>query len=316
MTTCIAVIGATGSQGGGLCRELLRRGEFAVRAITRNPEGEKARALAALGAEVVQADLDQLDSLTAAFDGVSGVFAVTNYWELHSTEREQAQAKNIADACRAAQVAHVVWSTLEDSRSYIPKDYAGMPMLDGVYRVPHLDCKNEANTYFADLPTTYLITSFFWDNIINFGMAPQRGEDGVYRWVMPLGEAKLAGHAAEDIGKAVASMFEQPERFVGETVGIQADALTMTEMAETVARVLNVPVEYVPVDADTFRTFPFPGAEEIGNNFQYFRDWNADFVGLRSKSLMHELNPDVSTFEAYVRANADAIQTVMNAPQN
>ena len=162
MKKTIAVVGATGSQGGGLCQALLAMPDaFEVRALTRNPESEKAKLLSAAGAHVVQADLDDLASLTVAFEGTDGVFGVTNYWEHQSLEREKAQAQNIALACQNSVVEHVVWSTLEDTRTFIPSDFDAMPMLDEVYRVPHLDGKSEADIFFKDLPTTYLITSFF-----------------------------------------------------------------------------------------------------------------------------------------------------------
>lgn len=309
----ILVIGATGAQGGGVARALLARGKYAVKAMTRNPESEKAQALAQQGAGLVSANLDDLDSLVAVMNGVHGVFAVTNFWEVLSIEREKQQAQNIAEAAKQTGVRHVIWSTLEDTRTYIPEDFTDMPMLEGVYRVPHLDAKNEANAYFADVPTTFLITSFFWDNLINFGMSPKRNEQGHYDYVMPLGDKKLAGHVAEDIGKAVAPMFEQTERFVGETVGIQTQALTLSEMSEIIAEEISVKVNYIPIDADSFRAFPFDGAEEIGNNFQYFRDFNEDFLALRSAELMHELNPAAQSFREYVKANQTTIKAVMDS---
>lgn len=309
----ILVIGATGAQGGGLVRALQARGQFAVRALTRNPDGEKGKALKASGVEVVAGDLNDVASLMSAMDGVYGVFAVTNFWEVVSTEIEKQQAQNIATACREMHIQHIVWSTLEDTRTYIPEDYSAMPMMHDIYRVPHLDCKNEANAYFKDLPTTYLITSYFWDNLINFGMAPKPNEDGVYQFVMPMADKPLAAHASEDIGKAVAPMFEQPARFIGETVGIQTEALTCDEMCQIMAEEFGLNVQYVPVDADTYRAFPFPGADEIGNNFQYFCDFNADFMALRSAELMAELNPDAMDFRTYVQRNKAALRAVMDS---
>lgn len=312
----IAVIGATGQQGGGLCRALADSEEFELRALSRNPNSEAAGALKSQGIEVVEADLDQPSSLDDAFEGVYGVFAVTNYWELNSAAREKLQAKNVADACRKANIEHVVWSTLEDTRDYIPATSSAMPMLEGEYRVPHLDCKSEANSYFEGLPATFLITSFFWDNMVNFGMSPKLDQDGIYRWYMPMGDAKLAGHAAQDIGNVVAAIFADPNRFLGRSIGIQAEALTLAEMASTVAKVFEVPVEYVALDADAYRSQPFDGAKEIGNNLQYFRDWNAEFLELRSSALMRELNPNCMNFENFVRSRADSIKAVMNAPHN
>src|SRR5512147_2870804 len=206
----IAVLGATGSQGGGLCRAILadRSGEFSCRAVTRDVNKDKAKALAAAGAEVVSADLDNVESLKKAFAGAYGVYAVTNFWEHFSAEKEKAQAKNIADAAKAAGVKHVIWSTLEDTRKLMSPDDKRMPILQGKYRVPHFDAKAEADEYFKGLPATLLVTSFYWDNLYMFGLAPKKGEDGKLAWTFPMGTAKMAGIAAEDIGKVAYGIFK------------------------------------------------------------------------------------------------------------
>src|SRR6201982_943723 len=194
MTKFIAVTGATGAQGGGLVRAILDdpAGGFKARAITRNPDSDAARALASQGIEVVQADLDDEASLTRAFAGAHGAFCVTNFWEHFSPEREKAQAENLARAARSAGVAHAIWSTLEDVRSYVPLGDDRIPTLTGGYKVPHMDAKGEANEFFrrAGVPTTYLYTSFYWDNMISFGMGPVRGEDGTLGITLPLDDAK------------------------------------------------------------------------------------------------------------------------------
>ena len=100
-------------------------GGFAARAITRDPNKDKAKALAAKGAEVVKADLDDVESLKKAFAGAYGVYCVTNFWEHFSAEKEKAQAKNIAEAARAAGVKHVIWSTLEDTRKLMAPTISG-----------------------------------------------------------------------------------------------------------------------------------------------------------------------------------------------
>ena len=181
----IAVLGATGSQGGGLCRAILAdaAGGFACRAVTRDTNKDKAKALAASGAQVVKADIDDVESLKKAFAGAYGVYAVTNFWEHFSGEKEKAQAKNIADAAKAAGVKHVIWSTLEDIRKFMKPDDKRMPMLQQKYRVPHFDAKAEANAFFAGVPTTFLVTSFYWDNLYMFGLAPKKGQDGQLAWL-------------------------------------------------------------------------------------------------------------------------------------
>src|ERR1043165_4822041 len=159
----IAVVGATGTQGGGLARAILDdpNGGVAVRAITRHPSKPNAQALKAKGAEVVQADIDDVESLKKAFAGVHGVYGVTNFWEHFSAEREKKQANNIAEAARAAGVKHVIWSTLEDTRKFMAADDKRMPMLQEKYRVPHFDAKSEADAYFSGVPTTSLVTAFY-----------------------------------------------------------------------------------------------------------------------------------------------------------
>src|SRR5499426_3043770 len=185
----IAVVGATGTQGGGLCQAVLAdpNGGFAVRAITRDPNKDNAKALAAKGAEIVNANLDDVESLKKAFAGAYGVYGVTNFWEHFSAEKEIQQAKNIAEAARAAGVKHVIWSTMEDTRKLMSADDTRMPILQGKYRVPHFDAKADANAAFSGLPTTFLVPPFYWDNLYLFGLAPKKDDKGVYSWTFPMG---------------------------------------------------------------------------------------------------------------------------------
>src|SRR5437868_3026942 len=281
----IAVIGSTGSQGGGLANAILSdpNGGFAVRAITRKTDGDKAKALAAKGAEVVKADLDDVESLKKAFAGAYAVYGVTNFWEHFSAEKEKAQAKNIADAAKAAGVKHVIWSTLEDTRKLMKPDDKRMPMLQGSYRVPHFDAKAEANAFFSGLPVTYLVTSFYWDNLYMFGLAPKKGDDGVYSWTFPMGDSKMAGIAAEDIGKTVYGIFKAGQQYIGKTVGITGENLTIKEMGDKLSKGLSIgPVTYNAVEPDTYRGFGFPGADEMGNMFQVYRDFEKEVLAARS----------------------------------
>ena len=310
----IAVLGSTGSQGGGLCRAILAdpAGGFACRAITRDPSKDKAQALASAGAEVVQADLDDVESLKKAFAGAHGVYAVTNFWEHFSGEKEKAQAKNIAEAAKAAGVKHVIWSTLEDIREFMKPDDKRMPMLQEKYRVPHFDAKAEADAYFAGLPTTFLVTSFYWDNLYMFGLAPKKGEDGQLAWAYPMGNAKMAGIASEDIGKVAYGIFKAGNEYIGRRVGILGEALTIEQMGETLSKVLGVgPIKYNAVDADVYRGFGFPGADEMGNMFQAYRDFEKEMLANRSIELARKLNPSLMTFEQFVAKKKDTILPAM-----
>lgn len=212
----IAVVGATGAQGGGLARAILDdpEGGFAVRALTRHPDSDAARALADQGAEVVEADLNDVDSVRAAFQGCWGAYCVTNYWEYFSPEREMEQARHMATAARDDDLRHVIWSTLDDTRRKVPLDDDRMPTLLGRYKVPHFDAKEEANAYFEGMgvPTTFLYTVFYWDNLVHFGSGPQRGEDGTLNFVLPMDDAKLPGIAVEDIGRCAYGTSDSPVR--------------------------------------------------------------------------------------------------------
>src|SRR5262249_42208315 len=148
----IAVVGATGAQGGGLARAILAEpdGEFALRVVALDPDSPKAKDLAQAGAEVVAANLDDEAELRAAFEAAYGVYLVTNYWADRSAEHEMAQAANGARAAQATGIQHLIWSTLEDTRTYLPLDDPSSPVFDGKYSVPHFDAKAEADSFFAD----------------------------------------------------------------------------------------------------------------------------------------------------------------------
>ena len=307
----IAVVGATGAQGGGLVRAILadRNGEFRVRALTRNPDSDKARALAAAGAELVRADLDDQASLERAFAGAHGVFALTNFWEHFSPEKELAQAGNQARAAKAAGVHHVIWSTLEDTRRWVPLGDDRLPTLQGRYKVPHFDAKGEADQIFRVLgvPTTFLLTAFYWDNLIYFGAGPQKGADGRLAISFPLGDKKLPSIAVEDIGKAAYAIFKRGDEFINRTVGIAGEHLSGQEMAAALSRALGREIVYNAVTPETYRGLGFPGADDMGNMFQFKRDFNEDFRAVRSIDFTRDLNPELQSFETWLARHKNEI---------
>jgi uncharacterized protein YbjT (DUF2867 family) len=307
----IAVIGATGAQGGGLVRAILNdpNSTFTVRAITRDVYSEKAKELAKLGAEVVSANLDDLESLKKAFDGSYGAFCVTNFWEHFSPEKELAQAHALAQAAKHSGIKHAIWSTLEDTRDWVPLSDNSMPTLMDKYKVPHFDAKGEANHFFTDLevPTTLLLTSFYWDNLIYFGMGPKKGPDGKLGITFPMGDKKLPGIAAEDIGKCAFGIFMKGNDFIGKTVGISGEFLTGNQMADALTKVLGQEVRFNDVPAEVYRNFGFPGAQDLGNMFQFKRDFESDFCGARNLNLSRELNPALQTFEMWLTKNKNRI---------
>ena len=307
----IAVVGSTGAQGGGVVRAILAdpSGGFAVRAITRKTDSDKARALAKAGAEVVAADLDDAASLKKAFAGAHGAFCVTNFWEHFSPEKEQAQVRNMADAARAAGLKHVVWSTLEDTRRWVPLSDNRMPTLGGKWKVPHFDGKGEIDHVWKDLgiPTTNLLTSFYWENFIYFGMGPKKGPDGKLAIAFPMGDRKLSGIAAGDIGAAAYGIFKAGNEYIGKTVGIAGDHVSGADMAAAFTRALGQPVSYIDMKPEAYRALGFPGADDLGNMFQFYRDFNDDFMAARPLDKTRKLNPKLQSFDQWLEANARAI---------
>ncbi len=307
----IAVAGATGAQGGGLVRAILNDPDsrFAVRALTRDPSSDKAKVLAAAGAEVVAADVDDVESLKQAFDGAYGAYCVTFFWEHFSPDKEQAQARNMATAAKATGLKHVIWSTLEDTRKWIPLDDDRMPTLMERYKVPHFDAKGESDAIFTELgvPTTFLLTSFYWENFIYFGMGPKPGPNGKLAITLPMGDQRLSAMAAEDIGKCAYGIFKAGSEFIGQTVAIAGEHLTGTEIAEAMGRALGQDVSYNAVSPEAYRGFGFPGAEDLGNMFQFYHDFGDYFVGIRDLDKARALNPELQTFDEWLAANGSRI---------
>jgi uncharacterized protein YbjT (DUF2867 family) len=307
----VAVVGATGAQGGGLVRAILgdQSEDLVVRAITRDLESPKAQDLARSGAEVVQADLDDFDSVRKAFDGAYAVFCVTFFWAHYSPAKELAQAVTMARAAKEAGVHHAIWSTLEDTRRWIPLSDSRMPTLMGQYKVPHFDAKGEANRFFVDqgVPTTFLLTSFYWDNLIHFGLEPKKGPDGRLALTFPMGDKKLPGIAAEDIGRCAYGIFKRGAELSGKTVGISGEHLTGAEMASALSDALKREVRYNPVSPEEYRRLNVPGAEELANMFQFKRDFQDVFCRVRDVAFSRTLNPSLQTFAMWLARNKDCI---------
>ncbi|WP_266205893.1 NmrA/HSCARG family protein [Pontibacter kalidii] len=307
----ITVFGATGAQGGGVARAILEdsNSEFAVRAVTRNPDSDKAKELAAMGAEVVKADIDDKESMKRALDGAYGAYLVTFFWAHFSPEKEYEEAKSMAEAAKEAGLEHVIWSTLEDTRKWVPLDDDRMPTLQEKYKVPHFDAKGEADNFFTDLgvPTSFLRASFYWDNFIYFGMGPKKGDDGKYYLTLPMGDKKMAGIASEDIGKCAYGIFKRGKEMIGKTVGVAGDQLTGQEMAQAMTKALGQDVTYNSISPETYRGFGFPGADDLGNMFQFYRDFDQVCNSVRNVNFSKELNPELKSFDSWLAENGKRI---------
>jgi uncharacterized protein YbjT (DUF2867 family) len=220
-----------------------------------------------------------------------------------------ANARSMAEAAKDAGVQHAIWSTLEDTRRWVPLTDNRMPTLMGKYKVPHFDAKGEADHFFTELgvPTTILLTSFYWDNFIYFGMGPKKGPDGKLAITLPMGDKKLPGIAAEDIGRCAYGIFKKGNEYVGKTVGIAGEHLTGAEMAAAFGKVLGQEVGYNAVPPEVYRGFGFPGAEDLGNMFQFKHDFEEYFCGARDLDVARSLNPSLQTFAQFLDHNKSRI---------
>jgi uncharacterized protein YbjT (DUF2867 family) len=307
----IVVFGATGAQGGGVARAIQsdKNSEFAVRAVTRNPESDKAKELAHLGAEVVSADVDDVQSLKKVLAGAYGAYFVTFFWDHFSPEKEMQEVRNMAEAAKETGLKHAIWSTLEDVRKFIPLSDDRMPTLHGKYKVPHFDAKGESDQFFTDagVPTTFLLTTYYWENMIYFGMGPKRGADGKLSITFPMGDKKMAGIAAADIGKCAYGIFKKGNAYIGKKVGISGDHNTCAEMAALLSKAFGEEVTYNEVTPAQYRSFGFPGADDLGNMFQFYRDFEGYFIGARDLKFSKELNPELQSFGVWLAENAKRI---------
>lgn len=312
--TTIAVVGATGTQGGGLAGAILDDPDspFVCRVITRNPESVAAQALADRGAEVVQADLDDAGSLTKAFRGAYGAYCMTNFFEHFSADRELEQARNLANAVQAAGISHAVWSTHQDSRNRYPLSYERLPALPGRYKLPHWDAKAEANRFFlaSGVPTTFLCLPAFWDNFLTPGapQRPQRGPNGVLAIMAPMGDMRLAGIAGADVGRCAYGIFKKGRSFAGATVGVVAEFLTGAELANGLSAAAGEEIQFHHVPVEAVRASGLPGAELVANMFQMVEENLEGFCASYDPDLSRLLNPKLQSFEGWLAANGHLLR--------
>ncbi len=277
----VLVIGATGAQGGSVASHLLNRRTCKVRALTRKPESPAAQRLRLLGAEVVRGELDDRGSLRAALRGADAVFGVTDYWE--HFEKEAEHGRNLINAVAGAEVEHFVLSTL-----------------------PHLDQKYEMEQYARSLglPVTFVHVAFYYDNFFSF-FPPRKNGDGRYHFGFNQGDVPLAGVAAEDIGGVVAAIFERPDDYIGKTVGIVGDDLTPGQYAATMSRASGKSIVYEFIPHEVFATFPFKGADDLADMFEFNRRYYPNRLADLAQS--RTIYPGMQSFEQWMSKRGDRV---------
>jgi uncharacterized protein YbjT (DUF2867 family) len=252
----IAVIGATGQQGGGVLRALQARGQFKVRVLTRDPDKHRE-----LAEEVVEADLDKPETLRAAFEGAHGVFLVTNFGEAGTNELKQATAA--IRAAKDAGVKHFIWSTLPDVEA----------ISGGKFNVPHFTGKAKIDRVVKDggfENYTFVIAPFYYQNLAG-ALAPRKQADGSMGWALPLDPTRRVIHMGDinELGDIVAGAFAHPdEAGNGQYLPLVGDFMSFNEIVETLNR-QGHNFSYKQVPKESFAGL-FPGATEIAEMFSYW----------------------------------------------
>lgn len=313
-TPLIAVADATGLLGGAVARAIVNdpQRRFRLRALVRSPQSPPALALARVGAEVVEVELDDSTSTLRGFRGAHAAFAVTDFWIHGSPERELSQARAMATAARLADLEHVIWSTQEDSRTWMAPGDERMPTLMQRYKVPPFDAKGEADVFFgaSGIPVTYFHTALAWEQLLGFGMGPRRAEDGSLRLALPLGKRPLPGIALADIGATVVQLFAEWAPASARTVGVAAAHHTGDELASAFRQALGESVMYEAVPFDSWRSLGIPGAEELGNMFQFMHDFSAMYSAHRPVEVARRLHPGLQSLDSWLAEHRSRIPSV------
>ena len=264
----IAVMGATGTQGSGVVKELLARGKFGVRALTRNPKSDKAQALKKQGCEIVQGDLTKPDTLEPAFAGAYGAFLVTNFWDPGTGAKETAQGTLAVKAAKSARVQHLVWSTLPNSQA----------ISKGKYEVIHFTGKAlvDAEVKAAGFPYyTFVEAPMYFQNLLGM-MAPQPLGDGRTGWTIAMNPNSKTVHVGDptELGRLVARALEQPESFGhGQYLSQASETISWQDLVDTLnAQGHRFAVKQVP--NEVYDSFPFPGAQEFREMMNYFEEYS------------------------------------------
>jgi len=290
----IAVIGATGQQGGGVVRALQGSGQFKVRALSRNPDKHRD-----LADEVVKADLNRPETLKAAFEGAHGVFLVTNNWEPGTDELKQATAA--VRAAKDAGVKHFIWSTLPHAEA----------ISGGKFDVPHFTGKAKVDRIVKEAgfaKHTFAIAPFYYGNLTGI-MAPQKQSDGSVGWTLPLDPTVRVIHMGDitELGNIVAGAFAHPDQAGnGEYLPLVGDFMSFNEIVETLNR-QGHKLSYKQVPKESFAG-SFPGATEIAEMFSY---WEAHtYLGSDSHDQIALANQiagrQPSKFSTWARVNFPA----------
>jgi len=289
----IAVIGATGSQGGSVVRALLNSGNWTVRAITRKPDSPAALALKEKGAEIVVANIDNADDLAKAFAGAYGVFGVTNFYEA-GEEGELRQGKLAVDVAKQQHVTHFVFAGLSNVKK----------VSGDKYNAPHFTGKAEIDDYLfaSGLTGTSVQIACYYENFTSY-FIPRPTDDGGYAVALAVPpDTQFATASVADIGAVVEKVFENKDEFAGKIVPVAGSYLSPNELVAVIAKVWGKPVTYNYIPREVYAKFPFPHAGEFADMFAYFGEFG--YYGEKANGIDiwagKKLVPNLKTWEQFV----------------
>jgi len=260
----ILVTGASGAQGGSVASFLLKEGRFDVRLFVRNPNKDKIRRFKEMGAEICVGNFDDPQSIRQALQGIYGVFLVTNFWECFNKELQQ--GKMFADCCREAGIRHLVFSGLENVQQ----------MSKGKYDAPHFTLKAQIEEYICslrNLPYTFVHLGFYMQNLKTFYPA-EKQSDGTIMLTLPTGDQKLGWVNVDDIGGVVKEIFNQRDQFLGKTIPICSDCLSLREIADQASGLFKIRVKVTPMTLDQYEKSGKPHAKEMADMFRFLGEFH------------------------------------------
>jgi uncharacterized protein YbjT (DUF2867 family) len=296
----VVVTGATGSQGGSVARHLLASGRWGVRALTRTPASDAACDLRSAGAEVVQGDFGDAESLRKACTGTAALFLVTNYWS-QGGEAEYRHGRNMVEAALDAGIGHIVYSSLPETTR----------RSGGAFSVAHHDSKARLESELREqsAPASFVQPATYYENWALRWLKP--GADGSLSFGLPHGDTPLAALAIEDLGGVVVAMLDAGERFHGVTVPVVGDLRPPTSYAEILTQVLGLSVRYIDMPREVYAASR-PGARELAAMFEFSRVYLGDRTADLRRS--RKLFPEIQTFEQWAHANVDAFAHLVPSP--
>jgi len=289
----VAVIGATGAQGGAVANALLADGHWTVRALTRKPDSDEAQALKAKGAEVVAADITKAEDLTRALTGVYAVFVVTTIYGGY--EGEINQFKLIFDVAKQQHVSHVISSSLENSDK----------ISGGKNKIPFFTAKALADDHlFASGVTASAVQiAGYYENFLGF-LSPKQTAEGTYELSIPVPvDSKYALASVADLGHVVLKVLENKEKYAGKKIAVAGDYLTPAEIAATFSKVWGKPVHANFIPPEIYAKFGFPFAEEFADMFSFFHSFGYYGEKVNNRDIWEgkKVYPGLKTFEQFLQ---------------